>query len=101
MWRAWVSGRERRLRHRSPVESEKYSAVSSRISGGGISCLGLRDQVLQRPLGELLSIGWPVSSDQATTRTSAPSSSRTIWSNFDATNSIDVVRDGDVSRARP
>ena len=42
----------------------------------------------------MTSIGWPVSSDHATTRTSAPSSSRTLWSNFEATNS--TTSDGTV-----
>ena len=38
MCRACVSGRDRYFETRSPVDSWKYVAVSSRISGGGISC---------------------------------------------------------------
>ena len=84
---AWVNGRERDFETRSPVESWKYVAVLQDQRRRDL-VLRLRDQVLQRPLGELDVDRLTGESDQATTRTSAPSSSRTDWSNFEATNSI-------------
>ena len=95
MCRACVSGRDRLFETSSPVESAKYAAVSSRISGGGISVsvCGIRSWSARSASSP--SIGWLVSSDHATTRTSAPSSSRTLWSNFEATNSITSGGTGD------
>ena len=50
---ACVSGRERDFETRSPVESWKYVAVSSMISGGGISCSVCGIRSCERPLREL------------------------------------------------
>ena len=58
------------------------------ISCGGISCSVCGIRSCSARSARTWSIGCCVSSDQATTRTSAPSSSRTDWSNFDATNSM-------------